>query len=1758
MQSVNNELFDNGFGGQPINPAYDGGIYEAYPPLNTGGGGGGYTPPVPPNPTFVPPAYTQNDAGSLKINLIAPEAVAFLENDTNVGIGETQTLVYNPSLTFGNTKTYKANLANKISTNYFIVSVEKKYQPIQNIEPLKVDFTINPASSILGGMGGNNNFSGLSTFNNTNSLFNWNYNYTPTLTRNDQLFTEVISISEYTLNEDDIWVSTTRKLDSTSGTISLEFKFKANVKAADIPKEPIIVDSDINYEIGFTTNFNSELNEYLKLSYEILDNSGNKLDSHIITTSESNTDGKSLKKSILENASVRIKLIGDLPVQYSYKNIYYASIDVAKNTINNDFAKWNSGGIEFTISGKELGRGIYLAAIFEKEIQVAKPQINLLQNKYDVQIKDSDTEKPVNIQFTTSNADSVLIYISEDTIIKVPASDNQVTLYFQKDFKEVYGTKKIALVPISDLYGTGDKSELLVTFTAINDFPSITEIIFADSIDVPSFSDLNIEYEVIYNSFAASSIDVYLLLKDKTRVGLFANLTPNGSFKINLKDLANKFSGWNGNDNITLIFKPYNRSGSEELIGNEYSITTTISYPSLQLDEDIIKKSVYDAFANVLSFIEPEYDSKHLTHLVNFGNNEQIIVSSWDYDNWTLSDKVEDELGNLVVSKKVESIILKLYSPLPANISTNSTLWVTKLMSNPLIETIILNDQAHLHCPPLKGPNFNIETDFVSGKSTNYESLDNLILSGSTSTTELVSTYLSSSLVNTDELNIQYASGSNLSNGEFLWDNFVHFSSAKERVDNFVYKVKLVELYDTLYNETYNTGSGYNSAHTASIAADQERERQLIKKNQLIQGFDGFEKFLFTSSSYTSNNSNSFTWPYNGTTRLDSTSGIVSNWYDTIITLAEDFDIENQNWIENNIPEYIKNNTENDSLLLFFSMIGHHFDSIYYHTKSIEKSRGLGYKSQNGISDKLLFDSLKSFNWDAKNLAASETLWNYTFGLDSDGNTKESSPAKKRTAEVWRRIINNLPYLLKHKGTRRGIYAIMACYGIPSSNLSILEFGGPEVTETTKSKLVMDNITTALKVTQNSYLKLGWNNTEQNRKPDTIEFFAKLESPTSSSLLSGSNWSIGIESSSVSSSYGKVVFNYSGSNAISSSLIPIFNGNFFGIEASRTTGSTNDIFELNVRQSDKERTIFQNSVSKSVDVNSARIFNSGSFIEIGRFSGSIDEFRLWSVPLNKDKFFEHVSFPEMVNGNTIESSTSDLYFRLDFEYPKNLNQTYGTSSLINVDTNIYFSSSVYRNQLENGTISIISGSTILSDMPNATYSASAYGFSNETTYPYNFEVIDRSVVLEIPDMGASRYSTNKVRFESQELVSSLSSKTRSTKKAYDQSPTDSNRVGLFFSPTKELNIDIAKSMGGINLDNYIGDPSDTYKPNYSNLDSLRNYYFKRFDGRDIYSYINLIKLYEKSMFEDIKKMLPARVKATTGLLIEPHILERSRVAHKKPTGDEYQQNTTISYGDTTILNAENNQYDALIQSGIVENLVGENNQYETTIYSASIDKTTAENYQYDSFIRANDNFEFESDYYQKEVNIDAGLGESTILTEIDLINSNIIVGQTDFETIGFGIYAQSGSAIRTYFDLDGSIKKERVRVNLVTEQKRRDIVKYKTSINGVGDPRDGMILTSSVYTETSLNVQPFSGSTAPVVKGTIISVKPVSGYLPTHYRNTSDLTRGLQNSFYKGSKNTAATTLDGSSPIETFVTNPNTLKVNKAGRDASEPILEVE
>ncbi len=1645
-----------------------------------GGGGGGETVVTSPPPPYVPTnAVETSNPLNFYLKTQNGESAEFFADGVSYGIGPSTTVRYNPSTAFGSVRVFTA--------------VTNSGRVLSRFEVRVIPFT---------------------SYDNT--------------------YSEGIRIIEY---RNDV-AQDPKTFNTTFGTYTLEFFVESNRQTTPIePTPPPVVKTvsetitnpnpNINYEIVFASNLDKEIGSVLSLKYDIISS-----DDTIIETKRINGRNAAtgqLSRNVLTNGKVNLEVSGNLPDGYSIEGIYYGLTKNAGVDVSFDYNRLTKQNYAFSIPATSLGESVIVLVKLQKEVKVAEPVLTLNSTTYNVFVKESDTEKELIIPFSSSNSDIVRVYFSETSFIDVPSVDGKFKIFFQKDFNEVYGTKKLILVPIGNQYGAGTRKEILVTYSAVNDYPSITEIVGVDMLDVPAFSDFNLEYEVTYSTFSTTSVDVFLKVRDGSYIQFVKNLPTNGSLKINLKKLKEAYPNWDGSDNITFKFKPYNRGGVEELVGNDYEISTKLNLPSIYLDETLISSALFESFASSLNIIEPDKESKYLTHLANFGDDNQFLISSWEEDNWTLSKKSEDELGNIFVKPQdeVKSLILKLYSPISADLTNNSTLWITKLMANPLVETVVLTEQNELKCPPLKGPNFNLDIDFISGQSTNFESLDSLILSASvSSSSQLISQYLSSSFTDTNDLNIQYVSGST-----YLWNNFVHFSSAKERVDNFVYKVRLVEVYEQSIN---NSTASVSSSILSEI---QEREKQQLKKDQLVNGFDGFEKFLYTSSS--------MSWPHNGSNRLPSSdTASVAPWYDNIIELATSYDVNNSNWVQNNIPQYIVNNEENDQLLLFLSMIGQHFDNIYYYTKAIENSRGLGYKSTNGISDKLLYNTLQSLGWDAKNLAADANLWKYVFGQDSEGNDVETNPAKARTKEVWRRIVNNLPYLLKHKGTRKGIYALLACYGIPSSNLSILEFGGPEIHGSPKSKYEFDNITTALKMTNGSYIEMEWKDTDKGYKPSTIELFIKPnKSAQRQTVISGSEWSLQL-SGSVDSDYGIVAFNFSGSTAISSSLLPIFNGNFFGV---MVHSSSQDGLQLSLRQASKERTIFQDTNSD----NSPSNWNLGSTIRLGgNYSGSVDEFRLWSDVLSNGRFFEHVSFPEMINGNHVSSSTDDLYFRLDFEYPKNLAQT---SSLINVDTNIYFETGLTRNDYENG-----STASLYSMNTTPLLSASAINFPSVSEYPFQFEVIDRSVVLTMPDAGSTRYSTNKVRFESQELVSDLSSKSRATKKAFDQSPVDSNRVGLFFSPTKELNIDIAKSFGGINLDDYIGDPSDKYKSNYKRLDDLRNYYFQRFDNRDIYAYINLIKLYEKSMFEDIKKMLPARVKATTGLLIEPHILERSKIAQKKPTGDEYQQEVNIKYSDTTITTAENQQIDVNLQIDDTQTLFGENQQYDVVLLPTSDQNVIAENYQNEANYSYYDESKFTSEYYQKEVIIDAGLNEPTIITEIDLGVDTY--GQSTYETIGFGIYAQNGSAIRTYFDKAGRVAKERVRVQLVTEEKERIVTKFAitASANGLGDPRGGYVSDIQTYTETKLNIQPFSGSTVPTISGNIIDVKPLNGYLPTHYRNTTDLTRGLQNSFYKGSKNTAATTLDGTPPIETFVSNPNTLKVNKANRGADEPILEID
>jgi hypothetical protein len=112
-----------------------------------------------------------------------------------------------------------------------------------------------------------------------------------------------------------------------------------------------------------------------------------------------------------------------------------------------------------------------------------------------------------------------------------------------------------------------------------------------------------------------------------------------------------------------------------------------------------------------------------------------------------------------------------------------------------------------------------------------------------------------------------------------------------------------------------------------------------------------------------------------------------------------------------------------------------------------------------GMPDELLYSVANSLGWKLADGYGTSNLWEYTLGTNTTGSILPTSasmsisgsvvvkPKQKVKYEIWRRLLNNLPYIYKTKGTRQSIETIMSCYGISEEFLKIKEYGGPILTQ---------------------------------------------------------------------------------------------------------------------------------------------------------------------------------------------------------------------------------------------------------------------------------------------------------------------------------------------------------------------------------------------------------------------------------------------------------------------------------------------------------------------------------------------------------------------------------------------------------------------------------------------------------------------------------------------------------------------------------------
>ena len=1205
--------------------------------------------------------------------------------------------------------------------------------------------------------------------------------------------------------------------------------------------------------------------------------------------------------------------------------------------------------------------------------------------------------------------------------------------------------------------------------------------------------------------------------------------------KLNVKDLIQRYNVelFDEGDKVKIPIRliPVNESGREVVEGEVETIPIIFDKGDINIPRQLAINRLSEGF--ISQFSNCEFDeSNYLTNLLHLGDGNNQVITTW--------------LGS------ENSLILKLYEPLPVNISTNQKVWITKIQSKPIIDTLnIVGDGDH-YCPPLQGPNFSLEVDNGLG----YQIYDDLLASGSATNTSLIQKYITNTGIDTEKLNIQYATGSN-----FDFDNFVHFGSAEERIKNFWYKIELLESYQSKFIELTDTqvelgfvaaeGTGQDNYIIITEASKNlqldgiltsaqtavESTKQLNNINNLIGSFDGFENYLYTSTSDVG-------YPKNGASIRASTDSLSLAWYNSAVTDASLFDRNNVDYLNNNLPEFIKEDYQNEDFMLFMDMLGHHFDVIWVYINGLNNIRKPEHKSDLGFSNDLVYSLLESLGWEGKKAYDSQNLWEYALGQYKDGTQKYSRSLKDANEEIWRRILNNLPYLLKHKGTARSLKAVMACYGVPQSLLTIMEFGGPtDPTDGGTQPFTFEDRTSALKFEGSQDIILPWKETQLSGSLSTIEMNLKFNESQNHNLVKqtdGIYTYFELEAIQTTGSFGKIKFSVSSSAAVYSLETPekkIFDGKYKTIAITRElTGGTSNL-NLYLKESLDDRLIINEKISSNVNQTLQWGGSGGSNLVIGSASMlSLDEFRLWTDALDDNIITNHTKQPDSIAGNNYTASSEDMLVRFDFEYPKN---RFVSPSILNV---------------------AISGEYGLP-------TASLNNFSNQSTYPYNHEVYERSVTAQVPSLGFNQ--ADKIRFESQTLVTDLSYKVRATKKSLDTAPVDSSRLGLFFSPIKELNMDIIKSFGNFNIDNYIGAPEDDYKDEYTELTDVRNYYFKRLN-RDIYEYIRLIRYVDKSLFDVLEDLVPARAKVSKGLLIEPHYLERSKTKWTKPTSElesgnvigEYQSNVivaSIEEKKDVYLESETNQFQANIDGDTDTEL-----SYQYDNYDANVDGDTdvnlvSTNPQYDSIIDVEDDTKLVGNYptYVSDIVVPDGASLDAMVDTTTF--EQIGMDESSLANAGFGLYApMSGTSSYSNIDIKGNLYSSRKLIFKTTEQYiERISVQTKGYPATSNNEQVEYELQNVTKTRSRVTILPI-GATPPSVGNDVTEVIPLNGYFPTHYRYKNNLSQGMQNSFFEGSKQTANTTPDGLSPVETITTNPNILRVADTGRGSGEPILEVD
>jgi len=875
-------------------------------------------------------------------------------------------------------------------------------------------------------------------------------------------------------------------------------------------------------------------------------------------------------------------------------------------------------------------------------------------------------------------------------------------------------------------------------------------------------------------------------------------------------------------------------------------------------------------YSNAINYIDTINTRDYFVEFyLDLGQNILIPASTFSVE--------KDVLGNI-------NILVKLINPLPTNITVKSPLnIVEKIVDTQGYNAFLTQTPTTVVLPSLRQANFSLNVDDQRIGSSDYYNFNQLTALTGSNNPQLQNLlgFISSS---NPTINVDYTD----------YSNFTHFGSQTQKLSTFKTKIQKLEL----YNNYLPSSSLDNIVYQNKI-------------NEIIEGFDGYETYLYFEST-------SFAWPKSNTqppfNLYSSTSSQAINWYNLNYTSASYYDEFNNNNLVYGLPIYLQERDDFEYVKPFIHSMGQVFDDIWIYIRAITDIWKAKNSLMDGISKDLVGDALQSLGISLYTDGDQDDLATYLYGVNQSGSyTFMSQPwqtaitasnptlsGQDEAKSVFKRIYANLPTLLKSKGTTKFVNYLTTLYGIPDTVLVPLEFGGVDKDSNT-IEYSYPKFTYALSSSKTTYTQLSLPDSTK-QQIQTLEF--RFKPYPSASLYATqslfSNFATGSSKrpNSIITLNGKQSgsYQYGTLNFYSNdSGLALYNTPLQVTLPFYVTGSDGDYNWWNVvleRNSTTTRLYVKSELSGEIGHQSSSFTSTPSssrFIETGsntylgtippnitaslinapfynfgtgEYYGQFQELKAYNNFISESVINTHTLNPESYVGNNSNSAYNDLLFRFPLG-----------------------------NDLQ------ISGSRITGSQPtlrsDITLNLTGSNYISFTEMYHSQPAIG----------GYSVPVTNKIRIVSESLASNILQFNKSVVYPSTSSRTfDVQTAQAGFSPQDQINNDIIAHLGNTyNLDNIIGDPLTLTDSSYEALSRLQENYFTKYNTTYNYKdFLILMETFHKSLFRYLNDFTPARTDMSSGVIIKPHILERNKVARHEPNVST----SSVYFGETEVVTIE--------------------------------------------------------------------------------------------------------------------------------------------------------------------------------------------------------------------------------------------------------------